>query len=194
MSLTGANADTRIKLKPSAVNKVLVEVYNGLNGSATSKEAAEIVKELQAKGSNAVVFADGSKGAHVLAHLINQKLGSTAFTGKANFLKEFDGARYQEFLGWMNAGQVGVLIANNVNPIYSSNKGEDFKKALSKVGFVMSFSEKKNEMYDASKVVIPVANWLESWGDIAPQTGAYSLMQPTIQKIFKLKLELIQEV
>ena len=62
LSLTGANADTRIKLKPSAVNKVLVEVYNGLNGSATSKEAAEIVKELQAKGSNAVVFADGSKG------------------------------------------------------------------------------------------------------------------------------------
>ena len=34
-------------------------------------------------------------------------------------------------------------------------------------------------------MVIPAAHWLESWGDIAPQTGAYSLMQPTIQKIFK---------
>ena len=185
LSLTGANADTRIKLKPSAVNKVLVEVYNGLNGSATSKEAAEIVKELQAKGSNAVVFADGSKGAHVLAHLINQKLGSTAFTGKANFLKEFDGARYQEFLSWMNAGQVGVLISNNVNPIYSNNKGEDFKKLLAKVPTVVAIADKKNEMYKAAKAVIPVANWLESWGDMAPQTGVYTLMQPTIQKIYK---------
>ena len=185
MTLTGANADTRIRLKPSAVNKVLVEVYSGLNGGAVSKEAGEIVKELQAKGSNAVVFADGSKAAHVLANLINQKLGSTAFTGKANFLKEFDGARYQEFLGWLNAGQVGVLIANNVNPIYSNKQGENFRKSLEKVPYVVAVTDKKNEMYKAAKAVIPVANWLESWGDLAPQTGIYTLMQPTIQKIFK---------
>src|SRR5690606_37415848 len=118
-------------------------------GGSVSKEAAEIVKELQAKGSNAVVFADGSKAAHVLAHLINQKLASTAFTGKANFLKEFDAAKYQEFLTWMNAGQVGVLIANNVNPIYSNNKGEDFKKLVAKVPCVVAVADKKNEMYKA---------------------------------------------
>lgn len=185
MTLTGANADTRIRLKPSAVNKVLVEVYNGLNGGSISKEAGEIVKELQAKGSRAVVFADGSKAAHVLANLINQKLGSTAFTGKANFVKEFDAVRYQEFLNWMNSGQVGVLIANNVNPIYSSQQGEAFRKALEKVPYVVAVADKKNEMYRAAKAVIPVANWLECWGDMSPQTGVYTLMQPTIQKIFK---------
>ncbi|CEJ68081.1 TAT-variant-translocated molybdopterin oxidoreductase [Chryseobacterium oranimense] len=186
MSLTGANADSRYRLKPSAVNKTLVEVYNAIVGGGTSdKTASEIAAELKAKGSKAVVFADGSKGAQVLAHLINQKLGSVAFTGKANFLKEFDKARYQEFLGWINAGQVGVLIANNVDPIYSHPKGEDFKKSLAKVACVVAVADKKNEMYKAAKAVIPVANWLESWGDIEPQTGAYSLMQPTIQKIYK---------
>ena len=186
MSLTGANADTRYKLKPSAVNKVLVEVYNALSGGSTSdKIASEIVKELQAKGSNAVVLADGSKAAIVLSHLINQKLGSNAFTGKANLLKEFDGARYNEFLSWMNGGQVGVLIANNVNPIYSSKNGAAFKAAVAKVPCVVAFADKKNEMYQAAKAVIPVANWLESWGDIAPESGAYSLMQPAIQKVFK---------
>ncbi|PJJ64410.1 TAT-variant-translocated molybdopterin oxidoreductase [Chryseobacterium geocarposphaerae] len=186
MSLTGANADERIRLKPSAVNKTLVEVYNAIVGGGSSdKTANEIAKELQAKGSKAVVFADGSKGAQVLAHLINQKLGSVAFTGKANFLKDFDKARFQEFLGWVNAGQVGVLIANNVDPIYSYHKGEDFKKSLTKVPYVIAVADKKNEMYKAAKAVIPVANWLESWGDIEPQTGVYSLMQPTIQKIYK---------
>ena len=186
MSLTGANADTRIPLKPSAVNKTLVEVYNAINGGSTSdKVAAEIVKELQAKGSNAVVFADGSKAAQVLAHLINQKIGSSAFTGKSNLLKEFDGARYNEFLGWLNGGQVGALITNNVNPIYSSNKGAAFKAALSKVNSVIAVSDKKNEMYKAAKAEIPVANWLESWGDMTPQSGVYTLMQPTIQKVFK---------
>ena len=44
------------------------------------------------------------------------KLGSgTHFTGKANLLKEYDHARFNEFLSWLNAGNVGVLIANNVN-------------------------------------------------------------------------------
>lgn len=186
MSLTGANADERIRLKPSAVNKTLVEVYNAIVGGGTSdKTASELAKELQSKGSKAVVFADGSKGAQVLAHLINQKLGSVAFTGKANLLKDFDKARFQEFLGWVNAGQVGVLIANNVDPIYSYHKGEDFKKSLAKVPYVIAVADKKNEMYKAAKAVIPVANWLESWGDIEPQTGVYSLMQPTIQKIYK---------
>ncbi|RKS96432.1 TAT-variant-translocated molybdopterin oxidoreductase [Chryseobacterium defluvii] len=186
MSLTGANADERIRLKPSLVNKTLVEVYNAIVGGGTSdKTASELAKELQAKGSKAVVFADGSKGAQVLAHLINQKLGSVAFTGKANLLKEFDKARYQEFLGWINAGQVGVLIANNVDPIYSHHKGADFEKSLSKVPYVIAVTDKKNAMYKAAKAVIPVANWLESWGDIEPQTGVYSLMQPTIQKIYK---------
>lgn len=186
MSLTGANADERIRLKPSAVNKTLVEVYNAIvGGGSADKTANDIAKELQAKGSKAVVFADGSKGAQVLAHLINQKLGSVAFTGKANFLKEFDKARFQEFLGWMNAGQVGVLIANNVDPIYSHHKGAEFEKSLSKVPYVVAVVDKKNAMYKAAKAVIPVANWLESWGDIEPQTGVYSLMQPTIQKIYK---------
>ncbi|UOU99196.1 TAT-variant-translocated molybdopterin oxidoreductase [Chryseobacterium daecheongense] len=186
MSLTGANADSRYSLKPSAVNKTLVEVYNAIVGGGTSdKTASEIAKEILAKGSKAVVFADGSKGAQVLAHLINQKLGSVAFTGKANLLKEFDKARYQEFLGWINTGQVGVLIANNVDPIYSHHKGADFEKSLSKVPYVIAVADKKNAMYKAAKAVIPVANWLESWGDIEPQTGAYSLMQPTIQKIYK---------
>lgn len=187
MSLTGANADSRFSLKPSAVNKTLVEVYNAIVGGAApaSKEAAEIAKELQAKGNKAIVFADGSKGAQVLAHLINQKLGSVAFTGKANFLKEFNKARFEEFLGWVNGGQVGVLITNNVDPIYSYHKGEDFKKSLGKVPYVVAVADKKNEMYKAAKAVIPVANWLESWGDIEPQTGVYTLMQPTIQKIYK---------
>ncbi|WEK68960.1 MAG: TAT-variant-translocated molybdopterin oxidoreductase [Candidatus Chryseobacterium colombiense] len=186
MSITGANADERVRLKPSAVNKTLVEVYNAIVGGGTSdKTASELAKELLAKGNKAVVFADGSKGAQVLAHLINQKLGSVAFTGKANFLKDFDKARFQEFLGWVNAGEVGVLIANNVDPIYSYHKGEDFKKSLTKVPYVIAVADKKNEMYKAAKAVIPVANWLESWGDIEPQTGVYSLMQPTIQKIYK---------
>ncbi len=188
MSLTGANADTRLNKKPTETNKLLVEVYNIISGgSSSNKEAQKIAKELQAKGSDAVVFADGSKSAYVLAHLINQKLGSKAFTGKANLLKEFNQKKYDELLSSMNAGQVGVLIVNNVNPIYSSNdkRSKAFANGLKKVKNIIAVVDKKNDIYKAAKAVIPVANWLESWGDMMPRTGAYTLMQPTIQKIYK---------
>ena len=75
LSLTGANADTRYPLKPSQVEKVLAEVYNGLQGgSISTKEAKDIVVELKAKGSKAVVMADGSKEAYTLSFAINQIL------------------------------------------------------------------------------------------------------------------------
>jgi len=185
MSLTGANADTRIKQKPSGVYKTLVEVYNGLNGGTSDKIANSIIEELKAKGSKAVVFAEGSKSAYVLSHLINKKLASNAFTGKPLFFKEFDAKKYENFLTQLNSEQVEVLITNNINPIYSSNKSDKFSKGLSKVGLIVSTSYKTDEMAKSAKVVIPTAHWLESWGDIMPETGIYSLMQPTIQKVYK---------
>jgi len=185
MSLTGANADVRIKRKPSDVYKTLIEVYKGLDGGTSDKIANSIVKELKAKGSKAVVFAEGSKSAYVLSHLINKKLTSNAFTGKSLFLKEFDTKKYDNFLTQLNSGKVGVLITNNINPIYSSSKSEKFKEGLSKVDLVVSTSYKNDEMARSSRIVIPATHWLESWGDIMPETGIYSLMQPTIQKVYK---------
>lgn len=185
LSLTGSNSDTRYKQKPSQVYKTLAEVYKGMTGSTSDKIAANIVKELKAKGNKAVVFADGSKPAQVLAHLINQQLGSVAFTGKASYLKEYNGAAYQQFMQDLQAGNVGVLITNDINPIYSSNQGQKFQSNLKNVDFIVAISGKRNEMAQAAKVVIPAANWLESWGDITPETGVYTLMQPTIQKVFK---------
>ncbi|SDE61778.1 TAT-variant-translocated molybdopterin oxidoreductase [Riemerella columbipharyngis] len=185
LSLTGANADTRIRLKPSEVNKLLVEVYNGLNGGTSDAVASKLVAELKAKGSKAVVIAEGSKGAYVLTHLINQKLKSNAFTGKANFLREFDANKYSQFLSWLNQGQVGAVIINNVNPIYSHEDGAKFEALLKKVPCKVALINKRDEVFKASDAVIPVSHCLESWGDFIPESGVYTLMQPTIQKIFK---------
>ncbi len=185
MSLTGANADERIRMKPSAANQLLLDVYNALNGGSSSSEGVRIAKELQEKGNKAVVFAEGSKGAYVLAHLINQKLGSVAFTGKANFTKEYNTARYEEFVSWMNNGEVGTLIVNRVDPLYSSNKAAQFKNALARVPHIIAVTDKKNEIYKAAKVTIPATHWLESWADLTPQSGVYALMQPTISKVYK---------
>lgn len=185
LSLSGANSDQRIPLKPSAVQKLLAEVYKGLDGSIVSKQAQNIVKELKSKGSKAVVFAEGSKSSYVLAYLINQKLGSEAVRkDKVILVKESDDQKFKEFISWLSSGQVEVLLNFNTNPVYSYSEGEKLATLISKVPYSVSLTEYENETAINTKSLAPVPHWLESWGDLQPATGVYLLSQPTIQRIF----------
>jgi len=185
LSLTGANADTRYPLKPSQVEKVLAEVYNGLQGgSVSTKEAKDIVAELKAKGSKAVVMADGSKEAFTLAFAINQLLGSVAVSNKAVLLKESNDAVFNQFVKEVKAGQIGVLFTYQVNPVYNNAKSKEIEAALKSIGLKVALVEKLDETASLADVVAPVTHALESWNDFNPLTGVYSLQQPTVPHIF----------
>lgn len=185
LSLSGANSDQRIPLKPSAIQKLLAEVYIGLDGASVGKQAQELIKELRAKESKAVVFAEGNKSSYVLAYLINQKLNSEALRkDKVILAKESNDLRFQEFISWLSSGQVGILLNFNTNPVYSYSEGEKLGALLSKVPYSVALTEYENETAITSKSLAPVPHWLESWGDINPATGVYLLSQPTIQRVF----------
>ena len=185
LSMTGANSDSRFPLKPSMTYKVLADVYNALNGgSASTDVGAAIASELKAKGSKAVVLADGNKDAYALAYAINQKLGSSAITGKSVLLKESNHANFKSFLNDANAGNVGLLLIFNSNPIEHSYYAENFKEILKKVPVSVALTDQNNETAKNVNVVAPTPHWLESWGDFNPMTGVYALQQPTIQPIF----------
>ena len=185
LSLSGASSDERLPLKPSEVQKLLGEVYRALEGTSTDPTAQKIAKKLLAKGSKAVVFAEGDKSAYVLSYLINQKLNSLAVRkDKVLLTKESNDSRFSELLSWLSNGQVGVLLNYNTNPIYSYSDSEKLKNLLAKVDCTVSLTEYENETASLFKALAPVPHWLESWGDINPATGIYLLSQPTIQRIF----------
>ncbi len=56
----------------------------------------------------------------------------------------------------------------------------DTKNALSKVGLVVTLSERENETTFVSKYVLPINHNFESWGDAKTRTGVISLQQPVI--------------
>ncbi len=186
LSLTGANADQRIPLKPSAVQKLLAEVYKSLTGSSSNKIANKIALELKAKGNKAVVLADGNKEVIKLSYLINGMLGSSAITQKALLLKESNDLKFNNFVAELEAGKIGSVLFYQANPIYSSSKADKIAKSLGKVNLLVGLSEYQDETISSSSnfVLAPVPSWLESWGDITPVTGGFSFQQPTIQKIF----------
>ncbi|HDZ06899.1 hypothetical protein LCGC14_0050890 [marine sediment metagenome] len=196
MSLTGANADKRLAMKPSAQKVILAKLYGKLNGTSVSGNTSEydalvdsIAVEIKKAGSNAVVVTgldDVNAQAVVLA--INEMLSSKAFDATApKYVRKGSVKAINALIADMKAGRVGALLMDGVNPVYSLPNTADFKEGLSKVDLTVAFSTNWNETTEAVQYVGATNHYLESWGDIQIKKGHYSLMQPTIKELFDTK-------
>ncbi|HQR01512.1 MAG TPA: 4Fe-4S dicluster domain-containing protein, partial [Ferruginibacter sp.] len=81
---------------------------------------------------------------------------------------------------------IGALFIWGVNPAYTLANNKKFKDGLGKV-ISVSFNGTMDETTELCRYVIPSHHWLESWGDAEPKSGYYSLMQPTINPLFKTR-------
>ncbi len=148
-SLTGANADHRLRMKGSDVLQFATDLAAALgampglnvvnNGGASDKRAkflAAVVKDLKAAGPEALVVAGPRQPASVnaLVALINEKLGSACVTyTKPVIDKSTSGVDALKTLaGEMSAGQVSTLVILSGNPVYSAPADLQFPVALSK--------------------------------------------------------------
>ncbi|WGH27239.1 MAG: 4Fe-4S dicluster domain-containing protein [Candidatus Bostrichicola ureolyticus] len=189
MSLSGANADTRISMKPSEIKKILIEVFHILNGKKSkNKIANDIALEIKNKGSNTVILADGSQEIYALSLIINLKIKSKALSYKKFILtKESDNILFNQFINDLKKGNIGALLLYNVNPVYSFPSILKLENYLKKIDLSISFAMKEDETSKLMKVWAPTHHWLESWGDTNPMTGIYTLIQPTIQSLFNTR-------
>ncbi|MDF4201996.1 TAT-variant-translocated molybdopterin oxidoreductase [Maribacter sp. SA7] len=196
MSLTGANADKRVAMKPSAQKVVLAKLYGKLNGTSVGGNTSEydalvdsIATEIKKAGSNAVVVTgldDINAQAVVLA--INEMLASKAYDAAApKYVRKGSVKAVNALIADMKAGRVGALLMDGVNPVYSLPNAADFKEGLEKVDLSVAFSTNWNETTEAVQYVGATNHYLESWGDIQIKKGHYSLMQPTIKELFDTK-------
>ncbi|WP_423997717.1 TAT-variant-translocated molybdopterin oxidoreductase [Maribacter sp. IgM3_T14_3] len=196
MSLTGANADKRVAMKPSAQKVVLAKLYGKLMGTSVGGNTSEydvlvdsIATEIKKAGSSAVVVTgldDVNAQAVVLA--INKMLASKAFDVAApKYIRKGNVKAVNALIADMKAGRVGALLMDGVNPVYSLPNAADFKEGLSKVDLTVAFSTNWNETTEAVQYVGSTNHYLESWGDIEIKKGHYSLMQPTIKELFDTK-------
>ena len=196
MSLTGANADKRVPLTPTAQKVVLAKLYGKLNGTSVGGNTSEyeavvdqIAGEIKKAGSNAVVVTgldDVNAQAVVLA--INEMLGSKAFDVAApRYTRQGNVKAVNALIADMKAGRVGALIMDGVNPVYSLPNAADFKEGLAKVDLTVAFSTNWNETTEIAQYTAASNHYLESWGDVEIKKGHYSLTQPTIRELFDTK-------
>ncbi|NNK30962.1 MAG: TAT-variant-translocated molybdopterin oxidoreductase, partial [Flavobacteriaceae bacterium] len=194
MSLTGANADKRIPLTPSEQKKALASLFGQLNGSGVSTDLKESIKEavdqaseqIRKAGAKAVVVTGlNDLDAQKLVLAINKMLNSEAFDASApRYTRQGNNEALSTLIQDMNAGNVGALIIDGVNPMFTLPNAEEFAEAAAKVDMTVAFSLNQNETTEICQFVAASNHYLESWGDVEMKKGHYSLTQPAIRELF----------
>ena len=196
MTLTGANADKRLMVKPSEQNLALIKLYNAVVKGISTKEASplndailNVAKQIKAAGSKAVVLTGiQDKNAQLLALAINNAINSEVIDVVATKnVRHGNDADVAQLISDMNAGKIGAVIINNSNPVYSLPNSNEFVEGLKKVKLSVAFSMQDNETANAVQYALATPHYLESWGDVVIKKGHYSLMQPTIKPLFNTR-------
>jgi MoCo/4Fe-4S cofactor protein with predicted Tat translocation signal len=205
----GALADHRLALPPAQVEAFLAALAQaiGVGGAGNAVAAAtpptpltaaevqrwvEVVAEdLKANSGAAVVVVDEcmSPAAHVLAHAVNQALGSFGTTILLGEPVEVDPVDHlqslTELVGDMRAGKVEMLLMlDGVNPVYTAPADLGFAEALAKVPVRIHHGLYEDETSAYCQWHIPAAHELESWGDARGFDGTASLRQPLIEPLY----------
>ncbi len=198
MSLTGSNADERIRIKPSeqsaAVAALLsalgggVSVPSGLNAKAKA-EMTRVAADLKKfAGRSIVVSGSNDVNEQILVNAINSQLGNYGTTiDLANYSNQRKGN--DKDIQALAKGLRGatVIIMGGANPVYDLPNGAQFGEALKGAALSISLNQKLDETSACCQYVAPDHHVLESWGDVAPKIDRYSLIQPTIAPLFKTR-------
>ncbi|OYD43969.1 molybdopterin oxidoreductase [Sphingobacterium cellulitidis] len=200
LSMTGSNADVRIAIKPSEEGAVLISLYNAITGqsiaggtnNAKAKTAITLAAKelLNSKGSSVVVAGSNDINVQALANAINTALGAYgAIIDLDNFSKQHQGSdsAFQTFLTAAKAGQVGVAIFWNTNPVYDYFKADDVIAAIKKIDYTVSFADRADETASELKAIATNSTFLESWGDASAKEGLFTIVQPTINPVFNTR-------
>ncbi|MDF0707511.1 TAT-variant-translocated molybdopterin oxidoreductase [Flagellimonas okinawensis] len=196
MSLTGANADKRYPMTPTQQKIALAKLYGKLNGSSVgggTSDVDEVVDKVAAEikkaGSKAVVVSGlNDENAQTVVLAINKLLASEAFDPeKPKYVRQGDAAKVGKLIADMNAGRVGALIMDGVNPAYTLPNAQEFISGLEQVDVSVDFAYTYDETAQASSYVAAASHYLESWGDAEFKKGQFSLMQPAIRELFDTK-------
>ena len=196
MSLTGANSDKRVVVKPSDQVFALINLYNAITGNAAPSKATpvdavikELASDLKKSGSKGVVLTGlNDKNAQLIAFAINKALKSEIIDVNNTLnIRQGNDAEVAQLVSDMKAGKIAGLISCNVDPIYSLSNSSDFSEGLKKLELSVALSTENSETVDASNYVLPTPHFLESWGDTQFDSETYGLMQPTIQPLFNTR-------
>jgi MoCo/4Fe-4S cofactor protein with predicted Tat translocation signal len=214
-SLIGVTADHRLALRSEQIKAFAAALDAELGAAArplpelgapqpkpsaafladakVAKLLAAMVKDLAANVGKSAVIAGSHQPpeVHALVHHINAMLGNVGST--IHYVEEADPERpshldaLKALAAEMSAGTVDTLLILGGNPVYDAPADFGLGAALAKVKNSVHLSLYENETSRAAAWHLPMAHWLESWGDSRGWDGTLAVTQPLIAPILNGK-------
>jgi MoCo/4Fe-4S cofactor protein with predicted Tat translocation signal len=193
-SLTGINADHRLRLPSSAVAQVAKALLSAVNGATVEtlpagvdpKWITECAKDLSAHRGKGLVVAGHRQpmAVHVLAHALNAALGNVGQTVVFLDAPEPPTGTLVELAQALKAGQVDTLIILGSNPAYTGPADVEWTKVQASAKTVVRLGYYEDETFPLCQWHLPQAHFLESWGDSITSDGTLVPVQPLIAPLF----------
>ena len=174
-------------------NAMLSGVDPAANATAAGVELDKLKKVASAfaKASSAVAFPGAVEDvdlavATLLINVVSGNVGKTVQTD--GYAGPLHGTKdVTALVEKMKAGQVGVLLVDDVDPVYSLPPGLGFADALGKVGLVVALSSHPSETSAKAGLVLPTSTAFEDWGDEDLGDGTLLLRQPAMTPLYNTR-------
>jgi len=211
-SLTGGQADHRLRLAPSRItafaaelvkqfaaglgelDNPLVRTAAGLDTGTWSDAERRFVETLKAdllafRGKSLVVAGPTQPPVvHALAVAINRLLGNIGASVRYVPMTASEGADsvagLSELVEKMNSGTIDTLVVLDANPAFDAPADLDFGAAWEKVSNTITLSVGQTETAAASTWMLNGTHYLESWGDTRAIDGTIAPVQPMIKPLY----------
>jgi molybdopterin-containing oxidoreductase family iron-sulfur binding subunit len=200
MTLTGMNADHRLRTAGSAIPGKVAELANAIlnNKPSQDKWINECAQDLLANKGKALVVAGHRQplSVHLLAHAINNALGAVGQTVLLQEVKKRTEGTIEDLANLLNQGKVETLVITGGNPVYTAPADLNWAATQRKAKEVIRLGYYEDETFKVSDLHLPEAHYLESWGDARSSDGTIVAIQPLIEPLFGgiTELELIARI
>jgi MoCo/4Fe-4S cofactor protein with predicted Tat translocation signal len=201
LSLTGANADARHAVAPSALGGVVLALAERVRAKAGGAAAIDepglplagpildaLASQLWAhRGESLIVCGVQDVAVQTLVAALNHQLGNIGHTieiDRPSLQKQADDDDLARLVADMRRGEIAALIVYGVNPAYDYADAAGFISGLARVPLTVSFADRLDETASRVHALCPDHHFLEAWGDAEPVTSYYSLAQPAIAPMF----------
>jgi molybdopterin-containing oxidoreductase family iron-sulfur binding subunit len=200
-SLTGAMADHRLRLESRQIAPFLAALAAKLALPASGSDVAAgvpgvdprwidaLAKDLLANHGKSLIVAGERQPAavHALVCALNTHLGNSGKTVSYYETKDAElpsVSSLASLVSAMKAGTVTTLVVLGGNPVFDAPADLGFASAMAKVPHSIALGHAVDETSAKAEWHIPLAHYLESWGDARAVGGPLSVVQPLILPLF----------
>jgi len=211
-SLTGAQADHRLRLAPSRISAFAVELIKqfgaglgelnnpfvkaaaGAETGLWSERERRFVETVKAdllanRGKSLVVVGPSQPPEiHALVVGINGLLGNTGvsvdYTPVSDVQSADSATQLAALVQDMDAGIISTLVVLDANPAFDAPADLDFADAWARVANTITLSVGQTETAALSTWMLNGTHYLESWGDTRSIDGTLAPVQPMIKPLY----------